>query len=131
MISAARPLALTADAESAVGDSGGHSTRLAAPERRWPVIDAATEARRPWYHHLTDEFLAAAEHLTAMSALEAAHDTAIAAVCRTASASVCRYGVHLLLPPDFVVLILERGRDDEPGLLRASADTDVLDMVRP
>ncbi|GAB7044751.1 MULTISPECIES: hypothetical protein [Catenuloplanes] len=127
------PPALAANAESAVDDADGCSTRFAAPEWRWPVLDAATEAMRPWYHRLTDEFLAAArtdaEQLTAMAALEAAHDTAMAAVCRAITTSVRQDGVHPLLPPDFVVLVLEPQRDDQAGLLRASVDPHILATV--
>src|SRR4051794_26393525 len=86
------PPALAANTEAAVnevrprGQDYGYSTRFIPPEWRWDVLDAASDAMSPWYDRLTEEYLAPAgteaENDAAMDALEAAHDTAMANVCK-------------------------------------------------
>jgi hypothetical protein len=126
------PPALAANTESdAAGD------RFAPPEWRWDVLDAASEAMRPWYLRLTAEFLApgtgaAGEEAAAdaLDDLDAAHDAAMARVCVALTATARRGGVHAALPPDFVVVILEGQRgDEEADLIRASVEPQVLATV--
>ncbi|MFB9830757.1 DUF4303 domain-containing protein [Actinoallomurus acaciae] len=126
--------ALAANAESAVRDDAGYSTRFAPPEWRWDVLAAASEAMSPWYRRLAEEYLAPAtteaEQDAAMDALETAHDTAMAGVCRAMTTTARRGGVHGSLPRDFVVVILEGQRgDEESGLIRKSVDPQMLPTV--
>ncbi|MFG2000918.1 hypothetical protein ACGFNU_17405 [Spirillospora sp. NPDC048911] len=126
--------ALAANIETAVHRSHGYSTRFAPPEWRWDVLDTVSEAIRPWYLRLTEEFLKPAgtdaEQDAAMSALEVAHDGAMARVCKAMTATARRGGIHDSLPPDFVVVILEGQRgDEEADLIRASVDPQVLATV--
>ncbi|WP_433089003.1 hypothetical protein ACQP1P_22170 [Dactylosporangium sp. CA-052675] len=128
------PPALAANTEAAVDQRHGYSTRFAPPEWRWDVLDAASEAMRPWYQRITEEFLNpvsdAAERDAALDALDAAHDAAMARVCRAMTATARRGGIHRSLPPDFLVLILEGQRgDEEAGLIRASVEPQVLASV--
>jgi hypothetical protein len=114
------PPALAADTEG-----GTDGDRFAPPEWRWDVLDAASEVMRPWYLRLTDEFLTDDDE--ALDSLDAAHDAAMARVCRTMTATARRGGIHATLPPGFVVVILEGRRgDEEADLIRASVDPDVL-----
>ncbi|NUR58391.1 MAG: DUF4303 domain-containing protein [Catenulispora sp.] len=128
------PPALAANAEAAVHQDFGYSTRFVAPEWRWDVLDAAADVMRPWYDRLTKEFLAdtsvGAERDEAFSALEAAHDGAMARVCKAMTATAQRGGIHDSLPANFVVVILEGQRgDEEADLIRASVDPQVLAIV--
>lgn len=128
------PPALAANAESAVRVDDGCSTRYAPPEWRWDTLDAASEAMRPWYHRLTEELLArattGAEQDAAAAALEAAHDRAMAGVCRAMTTTARRGGIHDSLPADFVVVVLEGQRGDgEAALIRESVDAHVLPTV--
>ncbi len=130
------PPALAANAESAVHNDDGDSTRFAPPEWRWDVLDAASDAMRPWYQHLTDEFLtpvagtdddAVAE---AMHALEEAHDAAMARVCKAMTATARRGRIHSSLPASFFIVILEGQRGDpEASLIRASVDPQIIDTT--
>jgi hypothetical protein len=52
---------------------------------------------------------------TAAGGLEAAHDGAMARVCKAMTATARRGGVHPVLPVDFVV-ILDGQRDDEQAI---------------
>jgi hypothetical protein len=120
------PPALAANTEAAVHDD---STRSAPPEWRWDVLEAASEAMRPWYQRLTEEFLtpggaALPAHDAALPALEAAHDAAMARVCRRMTATARRGDVSGSLTPGFAVLILENA-----DLLRASVDPQILPTV--
>jgi hypothetical protein len=128
------PPALAANTEAAVRDDGGYSTRFVPPEWRWDVLDAASDAMSPWYRRLTEEYLAPAtteaERYAAMEALETAHDTAMAGVCRAMTATARRGGIHSSLPREFVVVILEGQRgDDEAGLIRKSVAPQTLPAV--
>ncbi|MEU4569903.1 DUF4303 domain-containing protein [Micromonospora sp. NPDC023956] len=128
------PPALAANTEAAVHRNHGYSTRFAPPEWRWDVLDAVSEAMRPWYHHLTEEFLAPvgtdAERGEAAGALEVAHDGAIARVCRAMTATARQGGIHRLLPATFVVVVLDGQRGDaQADLIRASVDAPVLATV--
>lgn len=147
------PPALAANTEAAGYDD---STRFAPPEWRWDVLEAASEAMRPWYQRLTEEFLtpggatlpahgaalpahdaalpahraALPAHDAALPALEAAHDGAMARVCRRMTATARRGGVSGSLTPGFAVLILEGQRGDaEADVLRASVDPQILPTV--
>ncbi|GAA3783377.1 hypothetical protein GCM10022225_84520 [Plantactinospora mayteni] len=126
--------AFAANTEAAVHRNHGYSTRFAPPEWRWDVLDAASEAMRPWYHRLTEEFLAPAstdaERDAAGDALEVAHDGAIARVCKAMTATARRGGIHDSLSTNFVVVILEGQRgDEEADLIRASVDPQALATV--
>lgn len=125
--------ALAANTEAAVHEDHGYSTRFSPPEWRWDVLDAAKDAMSPWYHRLTEEYLAPAaegEEDAAMNALEVAHDTAMAGVCKAMTETGRRGGIHGSLPPGFVVVILEGQRgDEEAGLIRKSVDPQVLPTV--
>jgi hypothetical protein len=128
------PPALAANSEAAVHHSHGYSTRFAPPGWRWDVLETATEAMRPWYHRLTAEFLApastAAEQDSALDALQAAHDHAMARVCKAMTLTARRGGIHDRLPTRFVVVILEGQRgDEEADLIRASIDPHILATV--
>jgi hypothetical protein len=102
--------------------------RFAPPEWRWDVLDAASDAMRPWYLRLTDELVTDDDE--ASDALDAAHDAAMARVCRRMTATARRGGIHPTLPAGFVVVILEGQRgDEEAGLIRASVDPQVLPTV--
>ncbi|SCL56305.1 hypothetical protein GA0070606_2584 [Micromonospora citrea] len=125
------PPALAANAEAEVSRDHGYSTRFAPAEWRWDVLDAASDAMRPWYHRLSEEFLGPAgtdaDRDAAMETLEAAHDDAMARVCRAMTVTARRGGIHDLLPADFVVVILDGQRgDEEADLIRASVDPLVL-----
>jgi hypothetical protein len=84
---------------------------------------------------LTEEVQAAAgteaERDAAFDALWAAHDGAMARVCRAVTATARQGGVHNLLPSHFVLVILDgqRGSEEEAGLIRASVDPEVLTTV--
>ena len=124
------PPALGVNAEAAVHDDDGCSTRFAPPEWRWAVLDAASDAMRPWYRRLTEELLAPATTPAERDAAWVAHDDAVAAVCRVMTATARRGGIHDALPPDFVVVALDGRREDEGAeLLRASVDPQVLATV--
>ena len=89
---------------------------------------------RPWYQRLTEEFFASvgtdAEQDAASDALEAAHDGAMAGVCKAMTATARRGGIHDSLATNFVVVILDGQRGDgEAGLIRASVDPLVLATV--
>ncbi|GAA0909649.1 hypothetical protein [Virgisporangium aurantiacum] len=119
------PPALAANTEG-----GAAGDRFAPPEWRWDVLDAASEAMRPWYLRLTDEFLTGADDDEALDSLDAAHDAAMARVCLELTATARRGGIHAALPPGFVVVILEGQRgDEEADLIRASVAPDVLATV--
>jgi hypothetical protein len=125
------PPALAANTEAAMHQNDGYSTRFAPPEWRWDVLDAVSDAMRPWYRHLTEEFLTsasnAAERDAAMGSLGAAHDAAMARVCKAMTATARRGGIHSSLPTDFFVVILEGQRGgEEADLIRASVDPQVL-----
>jgi hypothetical protein len=126
--------ALAANTEAAVHQNYGYSTRFAPPEWRWAVLDAASDAMRPWYQRLTEEYFAPAstdaEQDAALDALEVAHDAAMARVCKAMTATARSGRIHDSLPANFVVVILagERG-DEEAGLIRASVDPQVLTTV--
>lgn len=123
------PPALAANTEAAVHRNNGYSTRFAPPEWRWDVLDAAGDPMRPWYRRLSEEFLTASTD-AAMDALEAAHDHAMAGVCKAMTATARRGGLHDSLPADFVVVILEEQRgEEEADLIRASVDPQVLATV--
>lgn len=126
--------ALAANTEAAVHQHHGYSTRFAPPEWRWDVLDAASDLMRPWYHRLTEEFFAPAstdaEQDAALDALEAAHDGAMAGVCKAMTATARRGGIHDSLATNFVVVILEGQRGGgEADLIRASVDPQVLATV--
>ncbi|WP_329244524.1 DUF4303 domain-containing protein [Actinoallomurus sp. NBC_01490] len=132
--------ALAANTEAAVremrpgGEDYRYSTRFAPPEWRWDVLDAASDAMSPWYRRLTEEYLAPAateaEQFAAMDALETAHDTAMASVCKAMTTTARRGGIHSSLPREFVVVILEGQRgDEEAGLIRKSVDPQLLPTV--
>jgi len=126
--------ALAANTEAAVRDDYGYSTRFVPPEWRWDVLDAASDAMSPWYHRLTEEYLAPAtteaEKDAVMDALETAHDTAMASVCKAMTTTARRGGIHSSLPREFVVVILEGQRgDEEAGLIRKSVDPQMLPAV--
>ncbi|WP_106396428.1 DUF4303 domain-containing protein [Actinocorallia populi] len=126
--------ALAANTEAAVREDGGYSTRFVPSEWGWDVLDAASGAMSPWYRRLTEEYLASAateaEQDAALSALEEAHDAAMAKVCRAMTATARRGGVHRSLPSGFVVAVLEGQRgDEEAGLIRESVDPRVLPTV--
>ena len=128
------PPALAANTEAAVHQSDGYSTRFAPPEWRWDVLDAASEAMRPWYDRLTKELLGSGSadvaQDEAINALEAAHDGAMARVCKALTATARRGGIHKSIPADFVVVVLEGQRgDEEADLIRASVDPQVLATV--
>ncbi|MFI5490794.1 hypothetical protein [Micromonospora echinaurantiaca] len=128
------PPALAANTEAAVHQDDGYSTRFAAPEWRWDVLAAASDAMRPWYHRLSEEFLAPAtadaERDAALDALDAAHDGAMARVCKAMTETARRGGIHDSLPNNFVVVILEGQRgDEEADLIRASVNPQVLATV--
>ncbi|MEV4543312.1 DUF4303 domain-containing protein [Micromonospora echinaurantiaca] len=128
------PPALAANTEAAMHQNDGHSTRFAAPEWRWDVLEAASDAMRPWYHRLSEEFLAPAttdaERDAALDALDTAHDGAMARVCKAMTETARRGGIHDSLPSDFVVVILEGQRgEQEADLIRASVDPQVLATV--
>ena len=117
--------ALAANTEGCAADD-----RFAPPEWRWDVLDAASDAMRPWYLRLTEEFLTGADDDEAVNSLDAAHDAAMARVCRAMTATARRGGIHATLPPGFVVVILEGQRgDEEADLIRASVDPEVLPTV--
>jgi hypothetical protein len=122
--------ALAANTEAAVRLHDGCSTRFAPPEWRWDVLDAASDSMRPWYRRLTAQFLAPARTDAALEALEAAHDGAMAGVCRAMTATARRGGIHDSLATNFVVVILDGQRGDgEADLIRASIDPQVLSTV--
>jgi len=126
--------ALAANTEAAVHQDHGYSTRFAPPEWRWDVLEAASESMRPWYQRLTEEFFASvstdAEQDAALDALEAAHDGAMAGVCKAMTATARRGGIHDSLATNFVVVILDGQRGDgEADLIRASVDPQVLATV--
>ncbi|MFG2071212.1 hypothetical protein [Nonomuraea maritima] len=126
------PPALAANTEAAVHEDDGYSTRFTPPEWRWDVLDAAGDAMAPWYHHLTEEYLApaAGEADAAMQALEAAHDTAMANVCKAITTTARRGNIDGSLPGEFVVVILEGQRgDEEADLIRRSVDPRILPTV--
>ncbi|HEY3502033.1 MAG TPA: DUF4303 domain-containing protein [Actinocatenispora sp.] len=128
------PPALAANTEAAVHQRHGYSTRFAPSEWRWDVLDAASNAMRPWYRRLSEEFLAPAsagsERDQAMSVLEAAHDSAVAKVCKAITATARQGDIHESLSARFVVAILEDQRgDDEADLIHASVDPRVLATV--
>ncbi|MEU4311665.1 DUF4303 domain-containing protein [Nocardia sp. NPDC024068] len=127
------PPALAANTEAAVHQNNGYSTRFAPPEWRWDVLDAAGDPMRPWYQRLSEEFHTAgtdAAQDATMDALEAAHDRAMARVCKAMTATARRGGIHDSLPADFVVVILEGQRGEkEADLIRASVDPQVLATV--
>ena len=128
------PPALAANIEAAVHEDYEYSTRFTPPEWRWDVLDATSDAMSPWYHRLTEEYLAPAatetEQDAAMNALEAAHDTAMANVCKAITTTARRGDIHGSLPPGFVVVILEGQRgDEEAGLIRKSVDPQMLPTV--
>ncbi|MFC7245817.1 hypothetical protein ACFQO7_25355 [Catellatospora aurea] len=128
------PPALAVNAESAVRHHGGYSTRFAAPEWRWSVVDAASDGMRPWYRHLTDEFLTPVdgtdEVAEALGTLEAAHDAAMARVCKAMTATARRGRIHGALPAGFFVAILEGQRGDaEADLIRASVEPHIVDAT--
>ncbi|WP_433476773.1 DUF4303 domain-containing protein [Spirillospora sp. CA-142024] len=129
--------ALAANTEAAVnevrprGEDYRDSTRFIPPEWRWDVLDAASDAMSPWYHRLTEEYFAPAateaETDAAMDTLEAAHDAAMARVCKAMTMTARQGGIHDSLSPGFVVVILEGQRgDEEAGLIRQSVDPQVL-----
>ena len=121
------PPALGANAEAAVQQDDGYSTRFAPPEWRWDVLDAASDSMRPWYQRLTEEFLAPA---ATDAGLDDAHDGAMARVCKAMTATARRGGIHDALAANFVVVILEGQRGDgEADLIRASVDPQVLASV--
>jgi hypothetical protein len=125
---------LAANTEAAVHEDDGYSTRFAPPEWRWDVLND-NDAMAQWYHRLTEEYLAPAtteaEQDAAMDALEAAHDTAMANVCKAMTTTARRGGIHGSLPPGFVVLILEgqRGEEEVARLIRESVDPRILPTV--
>jgi hypothetical protein len=120
------PPALAADTEA----EARPADRFAPPEWRWDVVDGASEAMRPWYLRLTEEFLTPAATEAAADELWQAHDAAMARVAKAMTATARRGGIHDSLPPDFVVLILEGQRgDEEADLIRASVDPHVLPTV--
>lgn len=126
--------ALAANTEAAVNEEHGFSTRFAPPEWRWDVLDAASDAMSPWYQRLTEEYLAPAateaEQDAALDALEAAHDSAMANVCKAMTTTASRGGIHGSLPPGFVVVILEGQRgDEEARLIRESVDPRTLPTI--
>ncbi|MFC4070497.1 hypothetical protein [Actinoplanes subglobosus] len=104
------PPALAANTETAVHDRDGYSTRFVPPEWRWDVLDAASEVMRPWYERMSGES-------------GAAHDAAMARVCRAMTTTARQGRIHSSLPADFVVVILDGQRGyEEAGLIRASVD---------
>ncbi len=126
--------ALAANTEAAVHRTDGYPTRFVPPEWRWDVLDAASDAMRPWYDGLTAEILASAStdagREAASDALLVAHDAAMARVCKAMTATARRGGIHGSLPADFVVVILEGQRgDEEADLIRASVDSPILATV--
>ncbi|MBT2208279.1 DUF4303 domain-containing protein [Actinomadura sp. NEAU-AAG7] len=126
------PSALAVNAEAAVREEHGYSTRFLPPEWRWDVLGA--EEMAPWYRRLTEEYLVPAsgdaERDAAMVALGAAHDAALAEVCKAMTATARRGGIHAALPPGFVVAVLEGQREDEEAvLIRRSVDPAVLATV--
>ncbi|WP_242908902.1 hypothetical protein [Actinomadura terrae] len=126
------PSALAVNAESAVREDHGYSTRFVPPEWRWDAPPA--EEMAPWYRRLTDEYLVPAtgeaERDAAMGELEKAHDNALAEVCKSMTEAARRGGIHGSLPPGFVVLVLEGQREDEEaGLIRRSVAPSVLPTV--
>jgi Domain of unknown function (DUF4303) len=129
------PPALAANTEAAVHEDYGYSTRFVPSEWRWDVLNAQIDAMSPWYHRLTEEYLASAateaEKDAALNALEAVHDTSMANVCKALTAKARRGGIHGSLPPGFVVVILEgqRGENEEAGLIRKSIDPQTLPTV--
>ncbi|MGW4499220.1 hypothetical protein ACWENR_11490 [Micromonospora sp. NPDC004336] len=129
------PPALAVNSEAEVRQEDGFSTRFAPSEWRWDVLDAASDAMRPWYRRLSEEFLGsvgADADLDAAAAetLEAAHDHAMARVCRAMTATARRGGIHELLPTTFVVVILDGQRgDEEADLIHASVAPSVLATV--
>jgi hypothetical protein len=128
------PPALAANTETAVRRNDGYSTRFTPPEWRWDVLDAASDAMRPWYQRLTEEYLAPAtndaERDLALDSLWTAHDAAMARVCKSMTATARLGGIHSSLPATFVVVILEGQRgDEEADLIRASVDPFVLTTV--
>ncbi|MFI7419549.1 hypothetical protein [Nonomuraea sp. NPDC049684] len=128
------PPALAANTEAAVHEDHGHSTRFTPPEWRWDVLDVPSNAMSPWYHRLAEEHLAPtaseADRYAALNALDAAHDSAMAHVCKAITATARRGDLHGSLPPEFVVVILEGQRgDEEAGLIRKSVDPQVLPTV--
>lgn len=127
------PPALAVNTEAAVHRDNGYSTQFAPSEWRWDVLNAAGDPMRPWYRRLSEEFLATgtdAERFAAMDALEAAHDAAVAGVCKAMTATARQGRIHDSLPADFVVVILDGQRgDEEADLIRASVDPQVLETV--
>jgi hypothetical protein len=115
------PPALAANTEAAVHRRDGYSTRFVAPEWRWDVLAAASDAMRPWYRRMTEE---------ASDTGPAAHDAAMARVCKAMTATARQGRIHSSLPNDFVVVILEGRRgEEEAGLIRASVDPRMLAAV--
>ncbi|WP_432988625.1 DUF4303 domain-containing protein [Dactylosporangium sp. CA-233914] len=128
------PPALAANTEAAVDQRSGYSTRFAPPEWRWDVLDAASDAMRPWYRRITEEFLTSAGNAAgrdaALDALAAAHDAAMARVCKAMTATARQGRIHSSLPTNFFVVILEGQRgDEEADPIRASVDPQVLATV--
>lgn len=129
--------ALAANTEAAVhevvvDENHRYSTRFNPPDWRW---NAESDPMTPWYERLTEEVQAAAgteaERDAESDALWAAHDGAMARVCRTMTATARRGGIHDLLPSNFVVVILDfqRGNEEAADLIRASVDPQVLATV--
>ncbi|BCJ37264.1 hypothetical protein Athai_47670 [Actinocatenispora thailandica] len=128
------PPALATNTDTAVHQRYGYSTRFVPPEWRWPVLESASEQLRPWYRRLSDQYLAPAaddgQRDAAMAALEAAHDAALARVCRAITATARRGAIHDALPPSFVAVVLDGEREDEQAdLIRASVAAPVLATV--
>ncbi len=126
--------ALAANTEAAVLQHHEYSTRFAPPEWRWDVLGVASDSMRPWYDRLTEECFAPAgtdaARDAALEALEAAHDGAMASVCKAMTATARRGGIHDSLATNFIVVILEGQRGDgEADLIRASVDPQVLATV--
>ncbi|BEL04608.1 hypothetical protein Q0Z83_027990 [Actinoplanes sichuanensis] len=111
--------AFAANADSAVHDRDGYSTRFVAPEWRWDVLAAASDAMWPWYQRMSEE-----------SPDDTAHDAAMARVCKAMTATARQGRIHDSLPAGFVVVILDGQRgDEEADLIRASVDHRVLASV--
>nr|BFE57913.1 hypothetical protein GCM10020063_024390 [Dactylosporangium thailandense] len=124
------PPALAANTEAAVNQLHGYSTRFAPPEWRWDVLDAASDAMRPWYQRITEEFFPPAGNEAENDAALDAHDAAMARVCKAMTATARQGRIHSSLPPGFLVLILEGQRgDEEADLIRASVEPQVLATV--